>query len=141
MSDWRTRRRGPVDQGVAGLPGAHVTDESVHVGHQLRTARIAAGLTQADVAKLSGITTPKISAYERGVHEPSVGRAMRIARAIGLTELQVVDRMRLADDMRSAAAILEKLSLRYGYMTPAAARWDAQSLRHEANHVESEDTE
>lgn len=49
--------------------------------------------------------------------------------------------MPLADDMRAAALTLERASQRYGYFTPSAAEWCAESLRREADHVESEDTE
>lgn len=49
--------------------------------------------------------------------------------------------MSLADDMRAAASTLEKASHRYGYLNPSAAEWCPETLRREAEHVESEDTE
>jgi len=41
----------------------------------LRSARIAAGLTQADVAAATGIARPNIAAYEAGRREPRISTA------------------------------------------------------------------
>ncbi len=48
----------------------------------LRNRRIECGLTQADVARLSGIPQPHISAFERGTKAPTVGTVARLAEAL-----------------------------------------------------------
>jgi transcriptional regulator with XRE-family HTH domain len=49
-------------------------------------ARIAAGLTQRELAERLGLATRvRISQYERGEKEPGVDLALRIAAALGTT--------------------------------------------------------
>lgn len=53
------------------------------IGERLRAMREVAGLTQKELAERSGVSQPKISAYERGVVVPSpatIGRIEREAR-------------------------------------------------------------
>lgn len=52
-------------------------------GEQLRALRCRAGLTQAEVARRSGVVTTVLSAYERGRREPGADAFLRIAEAIG----------------------------------------------------------
>jgi transcriptional regulator with XRE-family HTH domain len=52
-------------------------------GQQLRELRHRAGLTQAEVARRTGIVTSVLSAYERGRREPGADTFLRIAAAIG----------------------------------------------------------
>ena len=46
----------------------------------------------------------------------------------------------LHERMREAAGVLEEVSALYGYKFPNEAGWSAAELRHEAEHVESENT-
>jgi predicted nucleotidyltransferase/DNA-binding XRE family transcriptional regulator len=48
------------------------------VATRIRSSRAAAGLTQAQLAALAGISQPKLSAYERGVITPEPGTVDRI---------------------------------------------------------------
>lgn len=50
---------------------------------RVRTARFHAGLSQADLASLVGVSRQAISAYEAGSMQPSVQVARRIADALG----------------------------------------------------------
>jgi len=50
---------------------------------ELRAARQAAGLTQAEVAALSGIARPNIAAYEAGRREPRISTAQNLLSAVG----------------------------------------------------------
>jgi len=50
--------------------------------HALRAARKAAGLTQAAAADRLGIAQPLWSAYERGVQQPTLDQAARLARIV-----------------------------------------------------------
>lgn len=52
-----------------------------HIIDGIRAARENAGLTQAELAALAGVTQPKLSAYERGVVEPRPETRERIFRA------------------------------------------------------------
>jgi len=49
----------------------------------LRSARLTAGLTQADVAALTGIARPNIAAYEAGRREPLISTAHALLSATG----------------------------------------------------------
>jgi len=51
----------------------------------LRSTRVKSGKTQAQVAKEAHITGLSYQRYEYGKREPSVGTAIRIARALGTT--------------------------------------------------------
>lgn len=51
----------------------------------LRDHRLRSGLTQAEVAALTGIQRPRISEWERGVKKPSYETVERILRALGYT--------------------------------------------------------
>lgn len=50
----------------------------------LREVRGAAGLSQAQVAALSGIAQPNLSAFERGRRTPSADNLQRVVEACGL---------------------------------------------------------
>jgi hypothetical protein len=45
----------------------------------------------------------------------------------------------LHERMKDAAGVLEEVSAFYGYKFPNEAGWSASELRHEAEHVETED--
>lgn len=49
----------------------------------VRRARLAAGLTQVELAKRAGTSQAAISAVERGVADISVDKAVRLLRATG----------------------------------------------------------
>ena len=53
-------------------------------GPQLRTAREARGLTQAQVAEATGIAAPNLSKIECGGVDPRLGTVNRILDALGL---------------------------------------------------------
>jgi len=52
-------------------------------GSTLRTLRRRAGLTQAQVAAVTGIPVTVLSAYERGRRQPGVDAAARVIAALG----------------------------------------------------------
>jgi predicted nucleotidyltransferase/DNA-binding XRE family transcriptional regulator len=59
-------------------------------GEALRSARTAAGLTQAELARRAGITQSVVSAYEAGRREPAVSTLTRLVEATGASlELRV----------------------------------------------------
>ena len=50
----------------------------------LRAARVAAGMSQQQLAIAAGIRRESISHYESGLHEPGVWRAIRMAAVLGV---------------------------------------------------------
>ncbi len=61
------------------------------LGQRLRQLRVAAGLTQAELARRTGIHRPNIARVEAGRHTPSLDTLARIAHAIGVSATQVLD--------------------------------------------------
>uniref|UniRef100_B0SZF3 Transcriptional regulator, XRE family n=1 Tax=Caulobacter sp. (strain K31) TaxID=366602 RepID=B0SZF3_CAUSK len=49
----------------------------------LKAARTEAGLTQADLAELVGVTRKTINTVENGVFVPSTVLSLKLARALG----------------------------------------------------------
>jgi uncharacterized protein len=64
------------------------------VAAQLKRARILAGLTQADVARVSGVPQPNISAIERNLLTPRPETVERLQRATRLKPRRAVDLFR-----------------------------------------------
>lgn len=60
------------------------------LGARLRELRLAAGLTQAELARRTGIHRPNIARVEAGRHTPSLETLARIANAIGVSTTQVL---------------------------------------------------
>ena len=79
-------------------------------GELLAQIRRTSGLTQAELARRSGLQPSVLSAYEHGHRQPSVSALARIARAAGL-ELEISP---LADAdalARSGEVLLQVLEL------------------------------
>jgi putative transcriptional regulator len=57
----------------------------VRVGNRLRQWRADKELTQADLAKLAGVSRKTINTVENGVFVPSVQLALVLARTLGTT--------------------------------------------------------
>jgi putative transcriptional regulator len=53
--------------------------------NRLREARADRGLTQADLAAMTGVSRKTINTVENGVFVPSTILALRLARALGET--------------------------------------------------------
>lgn len=78
------------------------------VGESLRNRRAAAGLSQRQLATLSGVPQPNIAAYERGRRNPSSETLDRLVAALSIPTmgrvrdareaiLQAAERRRLSD--------------------------------------------
>ncbi len=70
----------------------------------IRELRVAAGLTQAQLARKASTSQPAIARYERGAASPSVATFERIIRATG-NELQFSTQPAPAADLSSQRAI------------------------------------
>lgn len=64
--------------------------DSEKLGARLRELRLAAGLTQAELARRTGIHRPNIARVEAGRHTPSLETLTRIANAIGVSTTHVL---------------------------------------------------
>jgi DNA-binding XRE family transcriptional regulator len=60
------------------------------LGARLRELRLEAGLTQAELARRTGIHRPNIARVEAGRHTPSLETLARIANAIGVSTTHVL---------------------------------------------------
>ena len=56
----------------------------------LKTYRTLAGMTQTDLAQLSGLTRAVINNYERGQSEPSFESLCRISDALGISVTELL---------------------------------------------------
>lgn len=70
-------------QGLLEVDGATL-------GRRLRELRLAAGLTQAELARRTGIHRPNIARVEAGRHTPSLETLARLAQAIGISTTRVL---------------------------------------------------
>jgi DNA-binding XRE family transcriptional regulator len=68
-------------------------------GDVLRELRTKAGLSQATLAQVSGLTTTAVYAMERGSCSPTLGSAKRLANALRVS-LSVFDSACLPEDVR-----------------------------------------
>ncbi len=64
---------------------ARKVKENPKLGARLKSLRQAAGLTQAELARRTGIHRPNIARVEAGRHTPSLDTLTRLAAAIGVT--------------------------------------------------------
>ncbi len=64
--------------------------DGTRLGARLRQLRLEAGLTQAELAKRTGIHRPNIARVEAGRHTPSLETLARLASAIGVPTTRVL---------------------------------------------------
>lgn len=60
------------------------------VGGNLKNARIAAGLTQEELAERSGFSQQYISGLERGKRNPTIVSIYELGQALGVSHEQLV---------------------------------------------------
>jgi DNA-binding XRE family transcriptional regulator len=73
-----------------GSVDADIAIDGEKLGARLRELRLAAGLTQAELARRTGIHRPNIARVEAGRHTPSLETLARIANAIGVSTTHVL---------------------------------------------------
>lgn len=81
--------RPPPPVGINGT-GSAISIDGVRLGARLRELRVAAGLTQAELARRTGIHRPNIARVEAGRHTPSLETLARLASAIGVPTTTVL---------------------------------------------------
>lgn len=55
----------------------------VHIGHRVREARLAKGLSQTELGKELGISFQQVQKYEKGTNRIGSGRLWGISRILG----------------------------------------------------------
>ncbi|MDQ3034600.1 MAG: helix-turn-helix domain-containing protein [Myxococcota bacterium] len=78
--------------GTLGAENGSVLGEidGQRLGARIRALRLAAGLTQAELARRTGIHRPNIARVEAGRHTPSLETLARLANAIGVPTTRVL---------------------------------------------------
>jgi DNA-binding XRE family transcriptional regulator len=79
----------PDRPGVRGDMQTEPPMDGVWLGQRLRQLRKAAGLTQEELSRRTGIHRPNIARVERGRHMPSLETVAKIAFGIGVSPTQV----------------------------------------------------
>lgn len=80
-----------VAPGATRANGPNGSIDGVKLGRRIRELRLAAGLTQAELARRTGIHRPNIARVEAGRHTPSLETLARLAQAIGVPTTRVLD--------------------------------------------------
>lgn len=65
-----------------------------HIGDSIKSNRLLAGLTQAQLAKSIGVTHAAISYWENGVNIPNIADCLRMADVLDITLDELVGRYR-----------------------------------------------
>jgi len=73
-----------------GMQGPAIPIDGSRLGARLRELRLEAGLTQAELARRTGIHRPNIARVEAGRHTPSLETLSRLAGAIGVSTTRVL---------------------------------------------------
>jgi transcriptional regulator with XRE-family HTH domain len=69
-----------------------VPDDAVQVfARNLRAARLAAGMSQEELALSTGLDTGNVSRYESGEREPRISMVAKLARGLGVDPRDLVD--------------------------------------------------
>ncbi len=79
---------GPLTSSATGDVMADL--DGPRLGARVRALRLAAGLTQAELARRTGIHRPNIARVEAGRHTPSLETLARLAAAIGVPTTRVL---------------------------------------------------
>jgi DNA-binding XRE family transcriptional regulator len=72
------------------LGGSQIPLDGARLGARLKELRLEAGLTQAELARRTGIHRPNIARVEAGRHTPSLETLSRLATAIGVPATRVL---------------------------------------------------
>ena len=77
---------------------------------QIRRVRKAAHVTQEELAKRIGVNRALISKYETGIIEPSVSQLQKIASALGVPMMELLDLEEGAERIKRDENLIRKLS-------------------------------
>jgi len=85
----------------------------------IRASRLAAGLSQSDLARRAGVSQPNLSAYEHGRRTPSPGVLNRIHRALQRRPSEV-----LAEHLDEVRALIKRHNATEPHIFGSVARGD-----------------
>jgi transcriptional regulator with XRE-family HTH domain len=68
-----------------------------YIGARMRQRRIMLGLTQQQMAELTGVTYQQAHKYEKGINRVAAGRLYSIAQALGVEVSYFYEEMETAD--------------------------------------------
>jgi transcriptional regulator with XRE-family HTH domain len=105
------------------MVGRKTSAVDVHVGHRVRAARLARGVSQEKLADAVGVTFQQIQKYEKGVNRIGTGRLHAIAGHLGLPVTYFFDGIEKNPSRTSVSgmnAITEALGTREGVRIAAA---------------------
>lgn len=90
--------------------------------HPLRALRRSRGLTQVQLAELAGVSQQRVSQIENGEHIYYGGTLMKIAKAVGVSVAEIIDR-----DQSELATLLDRKAIIAGWLglDPAAPGTEA----------------
>lgn len=94
----------------AGLMALPLDDEAARVGRRIRAIRKARGLTLVELAARADLSHPFLSQLERGLARPSMPSLERLARGLGLSQVEL-----LSEAAGVAAEASEPVILRAGH--------------------------
>jgi len=93
----------------------------VLVGHNIRTQRRAKRISQTALAERLGVTFQQVQKYEGGVNRVGAGRLTRIAAALGVPVMALLDGADgVRDDRARAGSPLAMIAERQPYRLVAA---------------------
>jgi transcriptional regulator with XRE-family HTH domain len=76
------------------------------VGKRIRRARVARSISQAELARLIGVSTDRVSQYERGIRKPKWGLLSKIASILGVN-VHFLSEPVISDELGAVYALFE----------------------------------
>jgi transcriptional regulator with XRE-family HTH domain len=73
------------------MPGRRADANDVVVGHNIRAHRLARKMSQAALADRIGVTFQQVQKYEKGVNSVGASRLVRVAAALDVPVLRLLD--------------------------------------------------
>jgi transcriptional regulator with XRE-family HTH domain len=101
---------------VAGTGSERTAD--VAVGQRIRVLREHRRMTQAQLARLIGVSYQQVYKYERGMDRLSIGRLMMVAAALSVAPLDLIDGLPQSEQAPAGPArlpMLERIRLMEAY--------------------------
>lgn len=60
------------------------------IGERIKQARLAAGLTQKELAKLCGLESCSVSQYEQGIRQPKLRSIAQLAQHLHIPAMELL---------------------------------------------------
>jgi transcriptional regulator with XRE-family HTH domain len=73
------------------MPGRRADGNDAVVGHNIRAQRLAKKMSQTDLARQIGVTFQQVQKYERGTNRVGAGRLVRVAAALDVPVMRLLD--------------------------------------------------